>query len=1106
MQARHLLESRIQHSATVQQIIETFDLLSSWQMNASVLQAALLMPLMRQDLMSERELVDTFGLEVVQITKLATRLIFYDATTEVQKNPSVKAAHVEKLRRLFVYAYSDINAVLVCVAHRIALASQVPRLNEAEQQTWANATLGVFVPLMEMLGMGQYRDDIGSLSLGMVNPTLYDQLAKHVLSYYKHHEMLFGSIRHTLVQLLEDQHIHGAEVRLYESSPAWLYRSMEHARQMGKLKHLSDMGLLRVDLLLKTERDCYAALGTIHNTWRPARHHQGVGSEERFHDSIALPHYNGYRALVTTVLVPEFNDLDGSNVRPVEFRIRTYEMERVNRYGITTGLAVKNAWWTNKLLKLVINPRDTGHLKDEIYVFTPTGEVVYPLHRGSTVIDFAFKVHSALGPYARRFWVNGRPVSLERELRPRDLVEIEYDTHFPSLKPEWEDFAHTSTAKNHIRRFLKQQAPQPHRGRKLIDDVLEREMSIYEIRFPEDKIELTLNKIARDLDCPTLETLYVKVLNGELAPDEIVANMIEDELVDHITLADTNERPKCPIRIARTWMQEKEARKWDKSVRVMPGVEIVGHVVGKGDKVRLVVHRRDSPIAPSGNDAVPLNWHGMKDLREAAEIHVIAPPRSYVVGMVLNAIYSVGKETESQSLTIHRFDADMQDTSLHVNMVVDAPSFDAIHKLQNTLKVIQRSGYITDFKIWHLFPGQKMLLASKLDKRQQNPYTLRQIRDRNMFFGRDEEINRIIETINDDMNFLILYGQKRIGKTSLLYQLAENLLPHACNVLPVLFDAHSLAPFDAVPFLYGLVEAANEVLPRVLKRAESRKGLRLRERDLARDPYVAFAAWVKEVERRLQGMRLLFMVDEFTTAEEQFQKGQLDDNFFDGMQYLAGNRHIGFLLCVHDHVYKRTSRTYPLLQRGQPFFLGSLDRKSAARLIQQPLERIYKFDDALVEQILDLTNCHPFFIHAICQEITHSLSQSEHDHVTEEDLQHAISHVIRTGDHYFNHFYSRIDDHAFATLKIIAYTAETPQNWVSSDRIRQEMEHHKYESDSWKVSLSISNLLNADILDVKQNPQGQALYRIQIGLFQMWLRQITTQPFVRRDLQRDETR
>src|SRR5690606_33545258 len=126
------------------------------------------------------------------------------------------------------------------------------------------------------------------------------------------------------------------------------------------------------------------------------------------------------------------------------------EMEKVNTHGIVAARnlpePIKNAWWENQTIREIVNPPDTDRLRaiEQLFVFTPTGEVAYALRQSYTLIDFAFIVNPSMAPYARHFWVNGRQVNYERELRSRDLVEIEYNTPYPTLKPEWEEAARSS--------------------------------------------------------------------------------------------------------------------------------------------------------------------------------------------------------------------------------------------------------------------------------------------------------------------------------------------------------------------------------------------------------------------------------------------------------------------------------------------------------------------------------------------------------------------------------------------------------------------------------------------------------------------------------------
>ncbi|MBC8099414.1 MAG: HD domain-containing protein, partial [Armatimonadetes bacterium] len=831
-QARSVFETYVLDTVVIQHVQQMVALLESWEVRTPVLAAAWLVVIVKHDTLLDANLTTRFGSRTTQLARLAVKLIFFEGNGEAPKRLPTKAHHAELARRLFVYAYADYEAVLIAVADQLATAEQYHTMSDAEQQDWAQRNQNVYMPLLEMLGLWQQRSALGNVTLQVINRGLYDQLVRQVTAYRNRHEQYYTVITSVLNQLLHTNQIE-ADIRLHVTSPASLYKRAEKAHRRGEAPKADDLNTLYIDLLLDDELACYTVLGIIHTHWKPAlrrtnRHAPDAGSDSRFYDYIAAPRYNGYRSLITAVLVDFTPDTpDASPIQQlVEFRIRTYQMEQVNTHGITAAMLdpdpIKNAWWTDQTVRDAVKPGSTGHLTTitDLCVFTPIGEVIYPLRSGATMLDLAFKIHSALGPYAKTFWLNGKAVAHDSDVHHRDLIEIDYDLHYPGLQPDWEDKARLPSTKASIRRYLKQRERAPQRGRRLIDEVLQREMAIYRIRFPADKIQAMLTKIAHDYNAASVDALYLRVADGIISPDEVVAALFEAEFVPYIALADGDAPPVERIKIAQTWMQDKEPRKWERSSRVLPGVEIVGKYSGGRDKHRtLLVYRRDARQAPSADQAVALIWRSPEMLREGMEISVTAQPRSHIIGMVFNAIHGIGKDDEQQRITVHRFDAELLEGQLTVNTVVDAPSATSLTLLQDSLTRLQRNHWITDFQVWQLFPGHKVMLASRADKRQQNPFTLRQVGSRSMFYGRRDELQRVMDTIREG-HLVVLYGQKRIGKTSLLNQLANMLNAQYDDLLPVLFDAHSVTPFDTPNFLVGLIDAARDRLTDRLKRTD----------------------------------------------------------------------------------------------------------------------------------------------------------------------------------------------------------------------------------------------------------------------------------------------
>ncbi|HEX2622898.1 MAG TPA: TGS domain-containing protein, partial [Phototrophicaceae bacterium] len=452
-QARTVFESQIHDPVVIQHVQEMHRLLSFWQARTPVLIAAWLLVIVRNELLPDSKLIPQFGQRTLQIARLAGKLIFSDPGSDSNRRgtPTQRSIYADLARKLFVYAYGDFEAVLITIADQIATAVQYQEMLEPQRQEWAQRNQAVFIPVLEMLGLWTHRSELGNLSLYILNRPLYEQLENQVKLYEEKHRYLYNTLTPDLEKSLVEHHISNPEIHLHLTSPSSLYKRIEKLKKRGEQPGagLDEAGSLSIDVLVKDEIECYIVLGVIHNLWRPALRRTSLngsdsGTDSRFRDFIATPRYNGYRCLITTVLCDlsagEANNHNRPQQHLVEFRIRTHQMEEVNTLGIAAAvlnpISVRYSWWTNQAVRDMVKPGTTDFLKSisEICVFTPTGEVIYPLQLGSTMIDLAFKIHSSLGAYAKAFWANGKPVPLDYQLRHRDLVEVEYDLHYPTIQ------------------------------------------------------------------------------------------------------------------------------------------------------------------------------------------------------------------------------------------------------------------------------------------------------------------------------------------------------------------------------------------------------------------------------------------------------------------------------------------------------------------------------------------------------------------------------------------------------------------------------------------------------------------------------------------------
>lgn len=1082
--------------------------LERWQASQRMQCAAYLLLPYQQSSELKAQISQQFSPTILKFVELIDRLTLLDRTPQPAKQKPLKVIYTDQLRRLFVYAYSDYEIPLFLMAAHLAQMEILEDLDRSSQQRWAESSEHIYLRLFDLFGLSLDRADLYRNYLQISHSDFWEQIEKKRIQSQGIIEADDHRIHQTLLNVLNKNQVEIIEVR----SRPWYAR---HRSDRDKLTNIN-LNLLQLDIVVSEEHSCYIVLGLIHQLWPPQKHivglKSGSHSETRFQDLIAQPQPNGYRALITSVHFPE-----GQFIKIIECHIQTGTHTHINQFGLVAArqnkTVVQGVWWNNTTLRNILQAvpstsplpasteTSTGAAQAEIAVFLPDGAVLYPIKPGTTLLDIAFKIHSELGPYASVFRLNGVPVEPATQVRHRDLVEIEFDTQRLSLKPEWQQIVFLRSTRQQIRQILKQQVQHENKGRELIDRVLTRECQICGLYFPKERIEEGLAAIATRLGYPTAAQLYNKVEDQTHSPDEIATELIESEMIKHIVAADGTELKTKRIKIAQTWMQASEPHKWNLSTRVYPGVPITGKLIEQKSGNTLVIYRKDAPQAPQEN-GIALQWRSMTDLNEAVALTITALPRSHIIGMIFTALYGVGSD-DKQGVIIHKYESEIRNNELFIEAVVYAPTIGTIDKIKASLETIQKSGYITDYKIWQLFPTHKMLVASIADRRLHNPYTIRDVRHA-MFFGREQEIQRIIQAINAHKP-VVLYGQKRIGKTSLLNRLTDTILPQHCNAIPVMIDVLSLSPLDAAPFLTELAENALTQVLLVQKKLEDRRTSRISKfRVKGQHPFKAFGDWVHQVESELQGKRLVFLVDEFTRAEEEFQQGILDQHFFQGLQWLVSISGISFILCVHDHIIARENSSITgLLQRSEPVRIDELDHSNARRLIQQPLADFYTWDPPVVDQILRLTNGHPYFIQALCQELIANIAYKDINVITLEHLDHAVRLLLRHSDHYFNHYRHRVPIQEWEILKIIAYITTPDEPWATSNKIRKAVASYKPEAEKLTISKSIGVLRLAGFLDGAEK-NNQPAYRISMELFHLYLQRIVTHLTVSRDLQRED--
>ena len=449
--------------------IAVADLLRDIGASAAVIAAGFLHDVVEDTDVTPEEIEDHFGVEVRGLVEGVTKLggIHFTNKTEAQ---------AENLRRMFLAMASDIRVVLVKLADRLHNMRTLGALKVEKQQRIARETRDIYAPLANRLGIGRFKWELEDLAFKILEPEAFREIQQQVASKRSDRESRLG----VTVQLLRDRlKAVGLEACEVSGRPKHLYGIWSKMQRQQKAFHeIYDVAAVRI--LCPSLEGCYRALAVVHDTFRPI--------PGRFKDYIGLPKPNGYQSLHTAVI---------GRHRPIEVQIRTREMHQVAEYGIAAHWKYKEGGSPadndterfNWLRQLVDWQKDDGGsdssdflasikedlFDEEVFVFTPKGDVV-GLRKGSTAVDFAYRIHSEVGNHCQGVRINDRLCPLATPLQNGDFVQvITAKNAHPSL--DWLNFVATPTARNRIRAWYKRSHREDNiqRGTALLERELGRE-------------------------------------------------------------------------------------------------------------------------------------------------------------------------------------------------------------------------------------------------------------------------------------------------------------------------------------------------------------------------------------------------------------------------------------------------------------------------------------------------------------------------------------------------------------------------------------------------------------------------------------------------------
>ncbi|WP_324824103.1 bifunctional (p)ppGpp synthetase/guanosine-3',5'-bis(diphosphate) 3'-pyrophosphohydrolase [Sinanaerobacter sp. ZZT-01] len=609
--------------------VEVAKILADLGMDENTIIAGLLHDAVEDTPYTQKDLERDFGEEVALLVDGVTKLgsLVYESKEERQ---------AENLRKMFLAMSKDIRVLIIKLADRLHNLRTINYMTEDKIIEKCKETLEIYAPLASRLGIYTIKFEVEDIALKMLEPESYYNLVAEVKIKKQQREeninRVMDEIRQSLDGLSIAYEITGRSKHFYS-----IYRKMKY--QHKQLDEIFDLTAVRI--IVDTIKDCYAVLGIVHTMWKPL--------PGRFKDYIAMPKPNLYQSLHTTVL--------GDNGEPFEIQIRTKEMHKIAEYGIAAhwkykeGIShereeVKLAWLRQTLewQKDLNDPKEfmetlkVDLFSNQVFVFTPKGDVI-ELPAGSTPLDFAFKIHSAVGAKCIGAKVNGKMVPIDYTLSNGQIVDIVTSSNSKGPSIDWLKIAKSNTARNKIRAWLKKEnkSESSDKGKEMLDKYAKRKgydlQQILKNQY--------INKAAKALNYSNTEDLYTAISYGGVILSKVMvmlegyyheekqAELKKKEKEQSKAETKRKQRKINPTGVTVEGVDNLLIR-FSKCCNPVPGDEIVGFITkGRG----ISVHRKDciNILSLPENERkrfIHVEWdQDKKDLSYDVDIIILAEDR-----------------------------------------------------------------------------------------------------------------------------------------------------------------------------------------------------------------------------------------------------------------------------------------------------------------------------------------------------------------------------------------------------------------------------------------------------------------------------------------------
>ena len=661
-------------------------ILANLELDDATICAALLHDVAEDTDITIQDISREFSPEIAEMVDGVTKLGNLQYTSKEEQQ-------VENYRKMFLAMGKDIRVILIKLADRLHNMRTLKYLKRDRQLAIAKETADLYAPLANRLGMYSLKWELEDLSFKYLNPDEYREIVEGIDKKREERLKFINQIVEQINDELKKQKIK-AEITGRAKHLYSIYRKMK--RDNKSLDQIYDLFALRI--LVDNVKDCYAALGVVHELYNPM--------PGRFKDYISVPKPNMYQSLHTTLIGPKGT--------PFEVQIRTWEMHRIAEFGIAAHWAYKEAnkdkksnvvvqddklAWLRETLEWqkdmqdpqeFLNTLKTELFVDEVYVFTPKGQIKV-LPRGATPIDFAYSIHAEIGHRMTGCKINSKMMPIITTLKNGDIVEIITSDQAKGPSRDWLKFVKSTSAKNKILGWFKktQRAENIEKGKTLIEKEIKRIGIPYSKLFKQEYVQSALDRYKYN----SVEDMYSAVGFGAISATKIIAKILEtykkdnqDEFIEK-TLEELVQEKIRKTKPSNVGVIVKGIDnclvKLSKCCNPVPGDEIIGFITrGRG----VSVHRKDcvnvNDLITQEDRMIDVYWYNEAQSSYNVDIEILANERN-------NLLADIIKQISSNKVSIVAINYKVnKDKIVATNVTVSIENVESLNELLKSLRKV----------------------------------------------------------------------------------------------------------------------------------------------------------------------------------------------------------------------------------------------------------------------------------------------------------------------------------------------------------------------------------------------------------------------------------